>query len=554
MADNGLKPKILARLAQLKSERESWYRHWQDLSDYYLPRRARFLTTDRNKGSKRNSKILDSTPTLAARSLAGGLMSGITSPARPWFRLTTPDPAMMDDWGVRSWLFMVEERMRDLFQRSNLYDALPNLYLDIGVFGTGVMLVEEDPKDIIRCYSLPIGSYFLGNSARLAIDSLYREFEMTAGQLVERFGEDAVSEQVKTAYRNKQKDSWFKVIHAIEPNPDGVPGALGPRGYLWRSVYLEASTNEDKFLLISGYYEFPVIAARWTTIGEDVYGTGPGMEALPDVLALNVMQKRKAQAVEKMVNPPMNVDPGAVSKDISLLPGAINFVPMGQGNPGMAPSHPINLPIQHLSEEIINHQERIRRAFYEDVLLMMAYSSSRNMTAREVEERHEEKLLLLGPVLERLNDEGLSPLIERAFAVMHRQGLIPPPPEQMQGMQLSVEFISMLAQAQKAVHVAPIERFLNTAAFLGQMDPQSNDKVNGDEALDEIHRLLGVNPAVIRSDEEVAQIRQQRAQREQAANAIAAAQGVAKAAKDAASTQMTDDTALSQIVQNMRPF
>ena len=159
----------------LRSERESFMPHWRDLSDYVMPRRARYTIAERNKGDRRNKKIIDSTATLAMRNLMAGMMSGLTSPARPWFSLTTPDPSLGEFGPVKTWLDDVTKRMRTIFLKSNLYNALPLLYCDQGLFGTSAMAVLEDDQDVIRCYSFPIGSYCLAQSHRHTVDTFVRE-------------------------------------------------------------------------------------------------------------------------------------------------------------------------------------------------------------------------------------------------------------------------------------------------------------------------------------------------------------------------------------------
>jgi hypothetical protein len=212
---------------QLEQERSSFVSHWRDLNDYILPRRARFFTSDSNRGDRRNQKIIDSTATLAARTLRSGMMSGVTSPARPWFRLTTPDPKLAEFGPVKEWLHLVGQRMSSTFLRSNLYNVLPIVYGDIGVFATGAMSLEEDFDDVIRCYPFPIGSYMIANNDRLKVDVFFREFRMTVRQLVQRFGKRAASGRidwsnfsvtVKEAYERAQYETWIDVCHIIQPN------------------------------------------------------------------------------------------------------------------------------------------------------------------------------------------------------------------------------------------------------------------------------------------------------------------------------------------------
>jgi hypothetical protein len=213
--------------AQLKNERSSFDAHWKELGDYVLPRRPRFSLTDVNRGDRRNRNIIDSTASLAVRTLRSGMMSGVTSPARPWFRLTTPDPGLSDQGSVKEWLHLVTQRMSTVFLKSNLYNTLPIVYGDLGVFGTAAMYVEEDFDDVIRTSSFPIGSYMISKDYRGKINLFIREFRMTVRQLVEQFGSKLpngtidwsnFSQTVKNQWLNGNTEMWIDVIHVISPN------------------------------------------------------------------------------------------------------------------------------------------------------------------------------------------------------------------------------------------------------------------------------------------------------------------------------------------------
>lgn len=554
--------------AQLESERSTFIPAWRDQGDYVLPRRPRFFVSDANKGDRRNQKIIDSTATLAARTLRSGMMSGVTSPARPWFRLTTPDPKLAELGSVKEWLHTVSQRMTTAFLRSNLYNCLPIIYGDLGVFGTACLFIEEDSDDVIRAYPFPIGSFMIANNDKLKVDVFVREFRMTVRQLIARFGnKDAngnadwsnFSTHVRNAWEKNQRETWVDVIHIIMPNEDYDPDILESKHKKYISCYYEkgsqssgqmATASDDVFLSEKGYDYFPVLAPRWEVTGEDVYGTDcPGSTAIGDIKALQTMHKRKAQAVEKMVNPPMIAPLALKSQKASIIPGDITYEDTRDGQKGFRPAHEVNFRINELVMDIQEHQQRIKRAFFEDLFLMLASSDRRDITAREIDERHEEKLLALGPVLEQLNQDLLDPLIDICFQIMFNQGLIPPPPEELQGVNLKVEYISVMAQAQKLVGISGIERF---AGFMGQMaqfKPEVLDKLNADQAADVYGDMTSVPPSIIYSDEEVAAMRAQRAKAQQAQAQAEQIQAGAAAAKNLSQADMESDNALTRILQ-----
>lgn len=531
--------------SSLDSERSSYIQHYRDLADYILPRRPQFVVTDTNRGDRRNQKIVNSTATLAARTTRSGMMSGITNPSRPWFRLTTADPDLAEVSAVKVWLHVVSDRMATVFLRSNLYNILPVIYGDLSVFATAAMGVEEDLLGgVMRFNAFPVGSYYIANNDKLEVRTFFREFRLTVRQIVEKFEWDNISSHVQNYYNRKQLDTWVDVCHVITTNVDYDPKKIDSKQYA--SVYYETGNQgnsanymgtEDKLLKESGYSYFPVLSPRWETTGEDVYGSEcPGMVALGDVKALQLMEKRYAQALEKKINPPMIAPSFMKSSKVTILPSDITYVDEREGMKGFRPAHEVNLILTELDAKISSHEERISRCFFEDLFLMLANTDRREITAREIDERHEEKLLALGPVLEQLNQDLLDPLIDIAFTIMNNQGLIPEAPPELQGQPLKVEYISLMAQAQKLVGVGGVEKF---AGFVGSLmaatqNPDILDKVDYDQMIDVYGELSGINPSIVRSDDAVAEIRGQRQKAMAAKAKMEAMANMATMAKDLA--------------------
>lgn len=541
------------RLSTLEKERASWDAHWRDISTYIAPRRSRFFASDTNRGDKKNQSIINGTPIFAARTLASGMMAGVTSPARRWFSLTTPDPSLAEHGSVRAWLHVVTERIRQVMHRSNLYKALHETYSDLIAFGTAVLYVEDDAEEVLRAYVFPVGSFYLANSPRLVVDTCYRRPSMTVGQLVRQFGEANVSQRVKDMHEKKQLDTWIEVVHAITPNDGYQPGKLGPKGKRFASCWFEKDATEEKFLREAGYDESPALAVRWETNGEDVYGSSPAMHALGDARALQLYEKRKAEAVEKLVRPPMRAPTSLMNQRVTLNPGDHVFVDSLNPGQAYAPAIEVNHgAIQATELSIREHEARINRAMYADLWLMLAHADQR-MTATEVAERHEEKMLQLGPVMERLEDELLDPLIDRVFGILLRGGHIPPPPREIQGQELRVEYISIMAQAQKMLGTTSIERVASFVGNLAAVKPDVVDKVDFDQAVDAYSNMLDTPPDLVRTDEQVAEIRASRAKQaaemQQAEAAAAAVQG----AKTLSETDMQGDSALKRVLGNVSP-
>ncbi len=543
------KSRLERRRGALDRERQSWLAHWRELADYILPRRARFLSSERNRGEKINQKLLDSTGTLAARTLASGMMSGVTSPARPWFRIMARDRAIMEQAEVKTWLWEAEGQVRQLFAGSNLYNAIHTLYEDLAVFGTAAMVVEPDDQKGLRGYSLPLGSYWLAAGDGLTIDSLFREVPMTTLQAVERFGMERVSQAIRGAYDAGNLDAWWTVYQAIEPNRERGPDPDAPQGKAWISRYWELGGDSESLLDEQGYDERPFLAPRWQVTGADIYGRSPGMDALADIKQLQVEQRRKGQAIDKMVNPPMQGPSSLQSQAVSLLPGAKTFVsPSDLQAGGLRPVYEVRPNLGELMADIVEVQRRIRSAFYADLFLMLAASDRRQITATEVEERRSEKMLALGPVLERLQDELVNPLVDIAFDRAMSQRLISTPPEALHGGDLDVELQSMLAREQRVDAVVGLDRLLAVVGSLAAASPEVLDKIDADQVVDEYAQLTGAPPRVLRSEEQLETLRRDREEALAQAQMAQGLQAGAQVAKDASQTSTEEGSLLSAVL------
>ena len=544
----GRRQQYEAERTQLDSERQSWMADWRDLGDYILPRRVRFDTTDRNRGGRRASKIIDGTATDSAIVLQSGLMSGVTSPARPWFRLVTPVPSLMKLSAVTRWLADVEDVLRGIFEKSNLYNMLPTMYGDMGVFGTGVMLVLEDDKDVIRCYTLPVGSYWISNNERLEIDLIYRQTSMTVRQLVDQFGMENLSAATKQVAESKQTEVWVDVIQRIGPNANYKPESPFAIHRKYSSCFYEKGGTEDKLLGESGSDEFPAMCARWDVNGEDAYGNSPGMRALPDVKSLQLYEKKIAKAVDKMVDPPL-VGPSSIAqRPVSLLPGGVTVADVREGMQGLRPIHEVRFDIAGAELKSEGCRQRIRKSLFTDLFLMLANDQRSNITATEIMQRQEEKMLMLGPVLERVNDELLGPLIDRTFAIAFRRGLIPTPPPELNGIELKVEYSSIMAAAQRLLKIGGVDRFVATVGNMAAVDPTVLDKVNRDATVDFYADALAVPPDLVNDQDEAGAIRASRAQQQQAAANAELMNSQANTAKVLSETDTQSPSALSDLI------
>jgi len=542
-----LRQRLQERHSSLKTERTSWDTHWREITEYLLPWSGRYYTTDRNKGNKRQTNIYDNTATRALRTLNSGLMAGATSPARPWFRLAAPDPDLNQFHPVKIWLEDVQQRMMRVFQRSNAYRALHSMYEELGAFGTGVSILLPDPEKVIHLYPITAGEYCLSQDPQGKVCVFYREFEMTVAQVVREFGYDKCSNSVRTLYDRGTLEGGITIIHCIEPRYDRDPSKLDKMNMPYRSVYYEQSNNEPVVLRESGFEKFPVLAPRWSVTANDVYGNSPGMEALPDIRQLQHEQLRKAQGIDYQTQPPLQAPTSMQGRAVNMLPGGVTFHDAPQQQ-GIRTAFETNLNLQYLLNDIQDVRGRISRSFYEDLFLMMQNDLRSNMTAREIQERHEEKLLMLGPVMERLQNELLEPLIDLTFDAMLEQGLIPPAPEELGGVNLGVEFVSVLAQAQRAVGSSSVDRFIGNVGAVAQMRPEVLDKLDTDTLVDRYGDMLGIDPNIIVPTEKAQALRDARNKAMAAREQAAVMQQSSQTAKNLAAAKTSEPSALTDVM------
>ncbi len=518
MSEKDLRTRCMSRWQDLDNEFSSWREHYREISKVLLPRSGRFLPTENNRGDlQRYNDIYDNTGTRALRTLAGGMMAGMTSPARPWFRLTTMNPELDEAYAVKAWMSKVTNLMQLIYNKSNIYRTLQMSYEELGAFGTSAAIILDDYDKVIHCMPLTIGEYRIATGPRGNINTLYRQFRMTVAAMVEEFGYEHLSRQSKQMYDNGKFDQWVTVINAIEPRDYRDLNKRDSKNMPYRSIYFEMGARDDDGILReTGFRQFPVLAARWYVTGGDIYGTCPGMEALGDLRQLQQQSLAKSTAIAYQANPPVVLPADLKNNGADLQPGGNIWA----DNPAQAQmvrsAFDVNLRLDYLTQDMSDVRQRIDQAFYKDIFMMLASGKDRMMTATEVAERHEEKMLMLGPVLERLNAELLDPLIALTFDRLVQANLLPPIPDELQGQELNVEFVSILAQAQRAITTNAIDRFTQNLGVLIQFKPEVADKFNADYWVDYYADALGIDPQLIVSSDQVALIRQQRQEAQQA--------------------------------------
>lgn len=554
--DLKLRQRILTRWGTLKKEREPYMTQWLEISEHITPSRGRFLFgKNRNESRSRWNRIVDSSAARAANILAAGLMSGMTDPSSQWFALTTGTPNLDEAQAVKVWLDQVQRIMEMAFTRTNTYQALHQGWRDVGTYGVMAMVIAEDDREVFHCYPLSVGEYAIGVDDRGVPDTLYRRFIMTAAQLVARFGRSKLSADVLRNFDAGQVDHEYKLIHAIEPRFDRQYGKRDSRNMPWRSVIIQIDSDgtKDGILEESGFNEFPCVVGRWGASASDVYSEeSPGMVALGDVRQLQHEQKQKGNSIDYIVNPPLIMPTAARDNEDDFEPGGRIYLDAPAQKDAVQSAWQVQMDINALRQDIAEVQQRINQAFSVDMFLMLSGQQMGKMTATEVAERHEEKLMMLGPVLSRLNNEVLKPLIERTFSILYRAGQLPPAPPELAGVELSIEYTSMLARSQRAIRANSLDQFLQRIGQVAQFDPNVLAKIDSFRIVDEYADYLSVAPSVVVPTEQAQQKIEAQQQAQQQAQQAEQMQQAADAVSKLGRVPADGSTVGGQAVQGMQ--
>lgn len=567
--ENALKERdrLTKKAGGLKQERDGkgWRSKWMEIRDYISPNDGQFEGDEQNDGKRKDRRIINPAAIEASNVLASGMASGMTSQARPWFELSVPEGTPKTTNVIR-WLYAVQTAIRDTLAKSNLYNVLPIVYKSEGTYGIAAMSALPDKDDVVRFYHYPVGTFCVATNSRGQVDTFYRCFKMQPRQMAQQFGINNLSAQVRKQAENGDQ-CWVTVHHMIEPNPDYDMIEYGTTRFSalampYRSTYWEDNVGGGNQGILSrgGFRRFPIMAPRWDVNGNNVYGTGPGDIALGKAKELQKLESDKLRMVALMANPSVTAPVSLRGQRATTVPGDITYVRDDLVGIGFKPTYvPSDNAIAQVRGEINECSNDIDDVFYKSLFLMLSQSDG-TMTAYEVAQRKEEKMLMLGPVVERNNDELLDPLIDAVFQILvdnsepYWMGLkegeppIPPPPEELAGVELRVEYISILAQAQKSVAVGSIERALQFTGATMNINPAAADAINIDVAQQEYYAAIGVPPTMLRGADEIAAIRVGRQQEVQQQQAMEQAAQLADSAKTLAETPVGGNTALTNLV------
>ena len=523
MAKTDLTKTIMARFDRLKTGRQNWETHWQEVADYMQPRKAD-VTRTRSKGDKRTELVFDSSPIQAVELLAASLHGMLTNPSTPWFSLRYKDQGLDMDDEAKLWLEGVTETMYTAFNRSNFQQEIFELYHDLITFGTAAMFIEEDQGDLLKFSTRHINEIYITENDKGRIDTVYRKFKITLRAAAQQFG-TFLSEEAKTKVEKDPFDE-IDILHAVYPRQEFDPRKKDKENMEFESVYVEYKNGNE--LSVGGFVEFPFVVPRYLKASHEIYGRSPAMTALPDVKMLNEMSKTTIKAAQKQVDPPLLVPDDGFLLPVRTVPGGLNFYRSGTRDR----IEPLNIGANNPLGLNMEEQRRtaIRNVFYVDQLMLQ---QGPQMTATEVIQRNEEKMRLLGPVLGRLQSELLKPMIDRCFAILLRNNQFAQAPEFLSGQDIEIEYVSPLAKAQKGTELSSITRAIEILGSLANVAPVF-DYINFDALVKHVADLVGVPQKVLKLQSQVNAEREQAAQQQEQMAQMQQLQQVAKAGGDIA--------------------
>ena len=547
-----------ARVNAMKRERQPYEKRWRAIRDYQLPFLGDF--DENEKAERRDLKIVNGVAWLSCQAFAAGIMSGLTPPSRQWFKLAFSNGAVEDKEAAMV-LDTRQEILEAVLHGSNFYNSIHACYMELP-FGQAPLAVYASDDTGVRFQAYTVGTYYLSSAASGRVNTFARQFEMTAAQLAEQFGKEALPVSIQEALSGASSahEKKFKVWHLVMPNASYNTGKdkSGVNMPYLSLYWTEESGDKAEYIYAGGFEEFPVPVARYQVAGGEVYGKGPGWYAEGESKGLQLMKKDLLTWVELSVKPAMKAPPDILTGGLNLIPGGITQVNELNGSNTVGPLFQVGSDPRWLTEEIIRSEDFINRSYSADLFLMLDSCDTPQMTAREVMERQQEKLQQLGPVVERLQDEFLTPIIERCYNILERAGVFPPIPadvaERLAGADVKIEYISPLAQAQKMSGLVNIEQALSFVANMGQLYPEALKAIDPVGTVKRYFDLLGAPAIMQRSAEEIAQMieeEQKMAQRQQEMAMEAQAAQTANVSTQAARNLMDASADGNPALQNL---
>lgn len=522
------------RWGEMKSGRSQHEAMWEDIARLFRPQRGGFSGST-PVGDRILEKPLSSAPIMAQSNFAAGLYGTLTNPANRWFGFRTNDSDLNAWQPARLWMDAVTDRVLASFMPSvsPFYTSATQIFSDLAAFGNAAQydeVVAAERKILDVTISLSEVCFDIDGFGR--VNEVVRKFGLSPSSALRMFGAKALPAKIDELAQKGDRGR-ITFYHHVLPNDGFQPGRLGPRGKRWLSRY--SCKIERTLVRENGYDEMPFYAARWEVDTGAVYGTGPGFVALASARMHNRMEDATMRAAQRAADPTL-LAPDRQDWPLNgkARPGAVVYGGLNTQGQAMLRPLEMNGALGLTLQEKQQKMEEIRDAFH---FTLMNLAGRTGMTATEVMTINEERQRLWAPHQGRVQEEFLAPKIARRFSLLWRAGQLPPPPPEMQGVALDIQYLSAAAAAQRSVEGNAALRVLQDIAPLLQIKPRLADRIDEDGLLETLGDARGAPARMFRSREAADALAQQRAQAQQAQQMMAAAQAGAGMMKDVAGAQ-----------------
>lgn len=587
MPDMSFSEGLLLRNSLLQN-RSPYLNKWRTAGELMSPNSFNEYAI-KNDGRRKDKKIINNTARRSLRTFQSGMMNGGTSRVRPWFELVTLNDSITNSTEAKRYFKEVEGVFNSRFQISNLYRVLPTAYKDVGTYSNAAYAMLPHERFGFYFYPFAIGSYCIANDSEGNVTTFMREFTLSVRQVVERYGElkpnghidfSKLGGYIENAWKRKEYLNEVTLVNIILPNSAPKENPLFSKDKPYQSYTYVLSYNggtgsnqvqsardggrasgggntsllSGQFISVKGYDYFPVICPRWEVEAEADWGSGgPGEIATGDVQTLQELEKGRLNAIDKLLRPAM-VGPSSMRRHgASILAGGLTYLDVNDKINQFRPAFTVDPKIAELIGAKVDYESAIKSAFFEDLFLMLSNERTvSHVTARQIDEQAAEKLSALGPVMGQLDHDQGRPLIDNAFIILGAQeGVLPKKPKILENKEIRPEYISILAQAQKASLVNSTEKYVgfvaNTAEVL--QNPALLKIIKGEEIVRQYASYLGISPILVRDELEFKQIEESMALQEAEAAKAEQMNMAAQTAKDFSGAEVTDNNVLGMIAQ-----
>ena len=536
----------LQQIKSLENERTSWEGVWREVRDNISPEVAAALTDAAgiNNGRDRQGKVMTSSPQLAVEALAAGMQGGLVSPARMWFALGVKGKAGYLSTGAKQWLDAVRDVLLYYFNEADIYGAMHQLFSEMALFGQGVVLIEEDERTGFRFTTLSCGDYWLDSNHKDEVDTLMRKAYYSARGLIEKYGELHLPEIILNEAKKKTSiEKKYEVVHIIQPRQKRDMTRGNAKNMPWESIHIlrtggsTDNSGKSTILKIGGFKSKPFVAPRWKKLAGRVYGSCPARIALPDIKTLYQIIKEGLNGLKKSVSPPVTASGQMKQTQIRLIPNGVTYLKGMNQNSQVAPIYQTTGALNEAFAERDRLVQLINDVFYVN-LFAPIMNRDKSMSATEVTSVNAEKMGQITPVIELLEKEALDYIFVRCFNILlNIGGIIPPAPPELQGIDLKIDYVSVLAQAQRMSEINGVIQFLSSIAPAVQMNMESMDVVDMDKVVRKIGEVL-CQQNLLRDTKEVAKLRKNRAKAMQEQAAAAQTKEAISSVKEASETDV----------------